>query len=80
MAWWRSNSVQITHLPSGVSVRADGRPSLHRMRDACWRMLRGKLYAKRYGPEPLVRCYEIPDGAWTTHELDGGVHIWPGRA
>jgi hypothetical protein len=81
MSWWRPNEVRITHLPSGHVVRAE-KPNggLYRLREIAMRMLRAKLAAPvNYGPPRLVRCYEMPEGAWTTPELDGNVYINPVR-
>lgn len=77
MSWWRPNEVRITHLPTGHVTRAEQpNGSLHKLRARAMAMLRGKLAAPvSQGPQDIVRCYEMPDGAWTTPELDGGVHI-----
>lgn len=79
MSWWRPNEVRITHLPTGHVAQADQmNGSLHKLKARAMRMLRSKLAAPpAYGPPAVVRCYEIPEGAWTTPELDGGVYITP---
>jgi len=77
MAWWHPDEIKVTHLPTGHVVRVE--VSNHRWRkarEAAMRMLRSKVAAPvEMGPADIVRCYEVPDGAWTTPELDGGVYV-----
>ncbi len=50
------NFVQIEHLPSGMTTRADFTRSMFRCKEACVMMLRGKLWslerAAETGPVP----------------------------
>jgi hypothetical protein len=71
-AWYGSAAVRLTHEPTGATVTVnEGGPSLHRMRVAAFRMLRGKLWTMKgdqHAP-PVVRTYSMPEDA---HELDTG--------
>jgi hypothetical protein len=76
MAWgWPYTDVQVTHLPTGLRARVNEMRSQWRSREAAFRMLRGMLWRKSMGPQPLVRSYEIPDGAFTIPDLETGACI-----
>ncbi len=78
MAWWRPNEVRVTHIPTGHTARAEkmSPASMFKLRGRAMAMLRSKIAAPvEYGPMDIRRCYTVPDGAWTTAELDGAVHI-----
>ena len=71
--------VKITHLPSGISARADGLRSQKRMYERAKQMFRSKLWAiaQNYGPSnTLIRSYELPQDQ---ELLDGKIDIGPRR-
>jgi hypothetical protein len=71
MSWWRRDEVMITH-PSGLVACANGSSPTWRMRNACFHMLKGKVYARLYGPQPFIREYRIADGESSTRDLETG--------
>ncbi len=80
--WRPEASVHITHLPTGLRATANEGRSLFKMKEQAMRMLRGMLWRKTGGPQPLIRSYEIPDGEHTIPDLETGACIdrskrWP---
>lgn len=65
MMRWPLAEVRITHIPTGLVVRADFCLSLWKMRKACLHMLRGKLWSlERADPTDdtlIVRSYTEED-------------------
>ena len=61
MIHWNRNEDRLTHLPTGITTRANGHRSQHRNRDSAYQQLRGKLYAGT--PEMEVAAtYTMPEG------------------
>lgn len=52
MIWGPQNFVQMEHLPSGMTTRADFTRSMYRCKLACESMLRGKLWSLEHAAEP----------------------------
>lgn len=77
MGWGFTGCVRVEHRPTGYVVRVDydWHKSQYRCRQACLRILRGMMYAKHYGPQQVVRSYEIPDGETTIPVLETGACI-----
>ena len=76
MGWgWPYCNVRVTHIPSGISATANELRSQHRCRQAAIAMLKGMLWRKTVGPQPLIRSYEIPDDATTIPDLETGACI-----
>lgn len=74
--WQEDGLVMITHVPSGDTARAIFSRSIVKNAGVAWEYLLAKLRRRFYGPMPLVRTYVIPDGHFTTDDLETGRCIY----
>lgn len=68
----RYDLVRITHLPTGIAAEVEPHRSFVRARQQAMRLLAAKLISGHYGPQKLVRSYEIPDDKDTIPVLEDG--------